>query len=292
MSRHRLSIVLALVYAVSAAPAADSLVTKDGQTITGKSYRRKDDTILVTLEIPGPDGKPMTAEKGILMTEITKVECQQPAILKDAPELLAKGQVGQVLQSVREAAEDVEPFGDLPGSPWPDLVVLQSEILIALGKDAEASTLVAPIERSSDNNVKTSAATIRALVYARKGDHERAASLISPVLADEDAKDANGSALAAAYLTRGLALLDKKEWIPALKMFLSLPVFEPDETAYNAIVMLGSAKAYFGMEDYDRAIATLKELIKAYPSSPEAGLAPPLLTEYERRQRVVKEAKD
>ncbi len=293
MNRAFFNLILSTAVLVLASTAlADSLITKDGQTVTGKSYRRKDDMIMVTMEIPGPDGKPMNAEKGILQADLVKVECPVPAILKEAPPLLVQGQASAVLTRLKEAAANVEAFGDLPGSPWPDLVILQAHIFISLGKDAEAAALVASIERSSDKSVKSAVDATRALIFAEKGDHEKAALLINPLLADEDGKDVKASALAAASVAHGLALMEKKEWVAALKCFISLPVFQPDETALSAMALLGSAKAYYAMEDFDHAIAALQEIIKLQPSSAEAKLAAPLVVEFQRRQRVVKESKD
>ncbi len=90
----------------------------------------------------------------------------------------------------------------------------------------------------------------------------------------------------------GWACSPKSSIPEALKAFLELPVFLPDETALCGIAQLGAAQAYYGMEDYDRAIAALESLIKTRPGSPEIAKAQALLPEWKRRRRAVEEAKE
>ena len=130
-------------------------------------------------------------------------------------------------------------------------------------------------------------AIIRALIAARKGDHATAASLAEPLLKDA----VRSSTIAAATVALGLGQLEQKKFSEALKAFLELPVFLPDETALSGIARLGAAQAYFGMEDYDRAIATLEELIKTQPGIPQISTAESLLPEWTRRRRAVQNAK-
>src|SRR5437867_6388039 len=58
------AVVLGFIVALVTGAHADSLVLKSGQVVTGKSFRRNGDQIMVTTEIQGPDGKPMNAERG------------------------------------------------------------------------------------------------------------------------------------------------------------------------------------------------------------------------------------
>jgi tetratricopeptide (TPR) repeat protein len=91
-------------------------------------------------------------------------------------------------------------------------------------------------------------------------------------------------------VARGLGRLANQRFEEALKSFLELPVFLPDETALGGIALLGAARAFHGMEDYDRAISTLEKLIQSRPSTPEIPIARTLLPEWTRRRTVVREA--
>lgn len=266
---------------------ADTLVLKNGQTATGRSFRRQGDAILVTVEIPGPDGRPMTAERSTPLAEIVKVECVQPAMLKTAPALLAAGKATSVLPAADEAAKLAEPFGDLPGSYWPVLIVLKAHTLLSMGKDAEAAALATTMRKSANADLARDACAVEAVIAARKGDHGTAAALAAPLRKEAT----RPGTIAAAAVARGLGCLKQQQFQEALKAFLELPVFTPDETALSGMAQLGAAQAYYGMADYDRAITTLEHLIKTQPGSPETSKAQTLLPEWQRRRTAVNAAK-
>lgn len=264
---------------------ADTLVLKNGQTITAKSFLRQADAIFVT---SGPNGEPVTSETGTPLAEIAKVEFDPPAVFKNAPPLLAAGKTSTVLAEVGAALKTAETFGDLPGSHWPDLLVLQADILIAMGKDAEAAALATTMMKTKNAELVRDSQALLALIAARKGDHREASTLLETVLKDQP----RPATIAAAAVARGLGLLAKQHYQEALKAFLELPVFLPDETALSGLAQLGAAQALYGMEDYDRAIAALESLLKTRPGTPEIATAQSLLPEWQRRRRVVEEAKE
>jgi tetratricopeptide (TPR) repeat protein len=264
---------------------ADMLVLKSGQTISGKSFVRTGDALVLAA---GPNGEPVSAGTGTPLAEIVRVECEPPAVLKNAPAMLAAGKAADVLAALKVALPAAEMYGELPGSCWPDLYSLQAYVLLAMGRDAEAVELATAMKKSKNPGLAADSLALRALIAARKGEHSTAASLAEPVLKEA----ARPGAVAAASVALGLGHLEKKKFLEALKAFLELPVFLPDETALSGIARLGSAQAYYGMEDYDRAIATLEELVKTQPGIPEISIAQSLLPEWTRRRRAVQEAKE
>ena len=276
---------------------AETVVLKSGQSGTGTAFRRQNNSLVFLMELRGPDGKPVMgpdgkaakAERSVAIAEIEKVEAETPAVLKTAPALLRTGKAAQVLPELAKAAKAVEAFGDLPGSWWPQLVALQAQTLIALGKDAEASTLAGTMEASGSAALARDGKAVRALIAARKGDQASASALLSPLWKEKDTLQPG--VLAAISVARGFGFLEKKQSVPALKAFLELPVFLPDETALSAIAELGAAQAYFGLEDYDRAIATLENLMKTQPDLPEAAMAKTFLPLWQQRRTAVAEAK-
>lgn len=68
-------------------------------------------------------------------------------------------------------------------------------------------------------------------------------------------------------------LLASKDWDSALLAYLHVPVFYPDQTALMPQVLLGSARAYAGLEDKADAVKTLNELNRRFPASSEAAEA-------------------
>jgi tetratricopeptide (TPR) repeat protein len=267
---------LAILLLLASGLHADTLVLKNGQTVTGKLFVREGDALVADSGTSVP------------LAEITSVETDRPPVLKDAPALLTAGKAPNVLSALKLALPAAEKYSNLPGSCWPDLYSLQAHVLLAMGRDAEATELVIAMKKSNNPGLVDDSQALRALIAARKGDHSTAASLAEPLLKDA----ARPSTVAAASVALGLGYLDKEKFAEALKAFLELPVFLPDETALSGTARLGAARAYFGMEDYDRAIATLEELIKTQPGIPEISTAESLLPEWTRRRKAVQEAKE
>lgn len=265
---------------------ADTLVLKDGRSVAGKTFVRQANAIFLTV---GADGQAVTEPTGIPVTEIAKVDCDVPVVLGTAPPLLAVGKFAKALEALEPALKVAETYMDVPGCRWPELFVLRAHILLAMGKDADAATMASTMKKTKSPNLVCNSKTILALIAARKGDHGVAASLLEEAMIDESS---GPSATAAASVVRGLCLLEKKQYPDALKAFLELPVFLPDETALSGMALLGSARAYYGMEDFDRSITVLESLIKTRPETPEIATAETLLPEWKRRRRVIEEAKE
>ncbi len=216
------------------------------------------------------------------------MECDQPAVLKNAPALLAAGKNSNVLPEVQAALKAEEIYAGLAGSYWPDLLVLQAHVILASGKDSNAAELATEMRKTKIAALVDDSEALRALIAARKGDHDTANSLAAPLIKDSK----RPTTLAAASVALGLGYLEKKKFEEALKAFLELPVFLPDQTAFSGIAQLGVAQAYYGMEDFDRAITALETFIAARPGTPEIPIAESLLPEWKHRRTVVQEAKE
>lgn len=272
---------------LAATASADSLVLTSGQTLSAKTFRREGDFIIATAETPGPDGKMMKVERKTPLTEISKVESTLPTVLQNAHTLFSTGKAASALNDILNAVKAAEPFGELPGSFWPELIVLQAHGLLAFGRDVEAAALVRSFEKTKHAALAADAKALLALLAARTGDHATAQSLALPLLKDNQ----RPSTIAAASVAHGMCLLAKKEHAAALKAFLELPVFAPDQQALSAAAQFGAAQAYWGLEDHDRAIAALEDLIKNAASSPEAPRAQALLAQWKKRRTALNEAK-
>ena len=76
--------------------------------------------------------------------------------------------------------------------------------------------------------------------------------------------------LASAAIYKGQSCLALKDWENALISFLQVPVMYPEQKALAPASMLGVGRAHFGLEDFSRAKATLKEVTKTFKGTPEA----------------------
>ena len=249
---------------------ADTLVLKDGRTLEAPLFRREGESIVAIAEVPGPDGKPMKVERAVPLAEVAKVESVPPSVLSDA---------ARALPDIVAAAKTAEPLGSIPGSYWPDLAILQAHILIAIGRNAEAEALAVQLKSHPDTNVAAGGQAISVLVLALAGSNPAVLASAQDLLKARNSPDTKPGTIAAASVASGLAHLEKEPRL-ALKCFLELPVFLPNETALSGIARLGVAKSYYAMSDYDHAIASLEELISTQPAAPEAAKAKSLLPEW------------
>lgn len=266
---------------------ADSLLLRNGQTLTGVSFRRTSDSIVVTTESKGPDGKAMSSEHTVPLKEITQVECAPSPALKHAEGLLAKGETAAALAVLKPAVTAAEPFGDLPGSPWPDLAIVYAQTILATGDQVGALVLIERLSNASSPDIRAAASALAALAAALRGDHEKAMALAAPTRSPRGVP----ATIATASIARGHVLLAQKKHEEALLSFLEQPVFAPDATALAAMAQMGAAECYAGMDDVDRAIGTLEELLKAQPSGPATKPARALLETCRRRKQALEDSK-
>ncbi len=287
MKNHLRIICLALL---TTSAFSESVILKDGKVIAAKSLRRQGDTIYATIDLPITEiGKPpKTAEIGHPVDKIEKIEFPEPPLLKTAPEMIAEGNAAKALAELETPLKYFEGFGEAPGSFWSDLALLKVQALVALQREAEAEPLAKQVSKLTKDPETVRAANAQiAACLLRRGQHGQALELSDSVL-----KSATGDAtLATAAVTKGLCLLDRKDWEGALLAFLEVPVFHPDQKILIVPSMLGAGRSYFGIEDFKRAKDTLNELIKSFPNSPEAEQAKNELTLIERREKALADPK-
>ena len=284
-----LSRILCLIL-LSTPGLAENLTLKDGKVIAAKSLRRQGDSIMATVELPATEvGKPpKTAEIGHPVNQIEKIEFPDPPILKTAPNMIAEGNAAKALAEIEPVLKYFESFLEIPGSWWTDVALLKVQALVALKRDAEAEPLARQVSKLTKDaeTVRAVNAQIAACLL-RRGQFAQALELSDSVL-----KAATGNAtLATASVTKGLCLLDRKDWEGALLAFLAVPVFHPEQKILMGPSMLGSGRSYFGMEDFKRAKETLNELITSLPNSPEAEQAKNELTLIARREKALADPK-
>jgi tetratricopeptide (TPR) repeat protein len=252
--------------------SGQSIVLKDGRTITAKSLRRQGDVIMAaTQDVAGPAGQAgTTGEVGYPVGKIARIEFPEPAQLKAATELLTQGRSAEAVAQLDVALRYYEGFRDAPGSWWADLALLKTTALINLGREKDAEPLVDQIARMAGDPETVRAARVQvAASMTRRGDHVRALELCESVLRESNKPET----LAAAAISKGQCHLGLKQWEPALLAFLQIPVFHPEAKVLQPPALLGAGRGYFGIEDFKRAKATFDELIKTFGATPEAAAA-------------------
>ena len=274
--------LFAVLYALVVVPGglrAQSIYMKDGQVVSTQGLRREAETILARIQTK--EGS--VGEIGYPVANITRIDFPEPAQIKLAGDLLNAGKNDEAVRQLTPILAYYAPFRDVPGNWWTPLALLQVDALARLGRDKEVDTLVGDITRYGGTNPDTLRAVKikQAAAVERRGDHRRALDALDPLIKDPAAPP---ESLAEAWLTVGQAKLALKDYKDALLAFLHVPVYTPDRVLLMPPALLGSAGAYLGLDDGQRAQNALKELIAAYPNSPEAAEAKDRLQRLAARQ--------
>jgi len=285
MRTRAIHLAAALVIGCAGASSAEAqtIHLKDGRVVTSKSLRRQGDLIMATQEIAGAKGQPATkGEVGYPVPTIEKIDFPEPAQLRAATELLTQGHAAEAIAQVDVALRYYEGFRDAPGSWWAELALLKTRALVSENLDKEADTLVDQIARlANDPETVRSARVQVAAGMTRRGEHARALELCEAVIKEST----NPETLAAAAISKGECHLGLKQWEDALLSFLQVPVFHPEMKLLLPSSLLGTGRAYFGIQDLPRAKDTLDELIKNFGGTAEAAAA---RTELEKIARLEK----
>lgn len=261
-----------LSFLVIMAPAlcvhGQTLVMKDGRSIAAKALRRQGDLIMATQEISTGANQPVTTgEVGYPLTQIQKLDFPEPAQLRQAGEAILQGKAADAVTQLDQALRYYEGFRDAPGSWWAPLTLLKARALAAQGKVREADPLIAQMARLAQDPETSRAARVQvAAGLSRGGNHARAVELIDKIIGESGMPET----LAAAAIAKGQSHLGLKQWEPALLAFLQIPVFYEEERLLQPQALLGSGQAYFGLEDLERAKASLNNVITAYAATAEA----------------------
>ena len=280
---------LALGFATADTALAQNIVLKDGKVIATKGLRRQGDMIMATVEIsaattgdtPAPA---QTGEVGYSLAAIARLDFPEPAQMRTVPDLIVAGRLPEALAQIEPVVKFYESFRDAPGSYWDEAAMLKLEALQAMGNFKDSEPLIDSLARSaSDPETIRAAKVFMAAGLTRRGEHGKAIEIFDQVL-----KDATKPlTVATASVNKGQSHLALKQYESALIAFLQVPVFYPNQKLLVPQAMLGSAKAYYGMEDLKRARATLDELLKDFGSSPQAAAAKTELAKVAKREQAL-----
>jgi len=271
---------------------------KDGRIIQTKQMRRERDSIIATLELPAkePGGQPTRGDFGFPLTDIARLVWTKPSALDSAPALIAEGKVDEALDQLQPVIRYYEGFRDAPGSWWVDAVPLQVQALLALGRDKEAVEAAEKFSRlaSEPENQKLSR-IFAGVALTRKGEHDGAVRVFAETAKTTKRLDIlgliavnNGDSLVAL----GDALKEKGEvekaavrYEEALLSYLRVPALYPSQRMYLPQALLGSARAYLGIEDFARARVSLKELKENFAQTTEAKKADAVSELVDKREK-------
>ncbi len=266
-SRLRHALPLCLLVLGLCSSRAQTIQMRDGTSVPTQALRRDGDTLLAKLKTTDNS----VAEVGYPLANVARVDFPEPALLKTAAELLDKGQAEEAVKELTPATAYYLPFYNVPGNFWKPLALLQLDALAAAHRDKEADAAAAQLAQlaGTDPDVARTLKIREATSAVGRGDASKALGILDPLVHE----DAPAAALAPAWVQVGAAHLAKREFKPALLAYLHVPVYTPDRVRLMPAALLGSGRAYLGLEDKLRAGNAFNELVSAYPTAPEAAEA-------------------
>ncbi len=246
--------------------------TKDGQTVPTQGIRRDGNTIMARIQTA--DGN--VGEVGYDVSAIAKIVFPDAPQIKTATDLLHEGRADEAFKQLAPITAYYFPFRDVPGNLWPQLAILEVDALERLGRDADADALVANLTKlglaSPDmlRSVKVRQGQAMEHKAATPDDQKQVLAFLEPIVTDPAAEP---QAVAVGWINVGAAHLALREFKPALLAYLHIPLYTPDRANLMSQALLGSAIAFVGVNDQERARAALKTLIDKYPTAPEVSEA-------------------
>ena len=247
------------------AARAQAINLRDGQTVQTLGLRRDGANVFARIETQGGNA----GEVGYPVANIARIDFPNPPQLKAAGDLLNSNKAAEAAAQLAPVVTYYSPFRDIPGNWWLPLATLQLDALARLGRDGEINALAAELTQAGATNpglLRTVKITLAA-ASERRGEHQRALTALEPLVND---KSAPPEELVDGWLAVGSAQLALRNYREALLAFLHVPVYTPDRPLLMAPALLGSGKAYIGLDDKTRAQTTLKQLLADYPNAAEA----------------------
>lgn len=241
---------------------AEDITTSDGQTFTNSTIRRSGELLMIKVTM---EGSTSSVEMGLPLARIVKVSFAEPAQLAKALSAATKGNSAEVLTLTRDYVSQEAAMKDVPGSWWPEMARIRLMALAASGKDVECADLARQIGtiKSAGADSLSRAGTLFASLST--GDLQ---AVIVGAKALPRLNGDQGSALA--QLAMGRALLLKKDYVGALRAFLTIKVFYPSTALLQPAVLAGAAESYVGLKDEKRSAQCYAQIVQEWPDSPQA----------------------
>ncbi len=261
--RVTLGVVMLLTFVRPA--GAQNILLKTGQRIETKSLRRSGDMVMGRIQVGSSAG-----EIGYRASAIARIDFPEPPQLKTAAEFLGQGEASKALAEIGPVVKYYTGFRDIPGNWWAQAALLEVSALGAMQLDKQAEALGEEIRRNAADPETARAAQLQLVAgLVRTEEFDEALQLCAETIK----QSAKPEVLAQAWVRKGDVFLAQRQWDDALLAYLHVPVFYPNEKLWMPPALLGSARAFRGLDELERAKKSLADLATQFPKSPQAEIA-------------------
>lgn len=247
----KLSLFLSVLFAVSTACVAEDVELKDGTVHRGVGLRRDGAFVFAK-----PEGG---QDIVIPVNTIKQIAFRESSNLREAREAFYGGDSRRVLDGVVSEATYHKIWVDIPGAIWNQIMRLRVPAVAASGKVTDMSDLVRDWVPTGDAELEAGYALIK-LRASGAGDDELKKAWLSAV-------ESNPGSLASAiaWLELGKAASDSKDWLTAIRHFVSLQVFAPTWRVLHPSALLGAVKASAALNQWEQVTNFCSEMKTDYP---------------------------
>ncbi|WP_052362352.1 tetratricopeptide repeat protein [Geminisphaera colitermitum] len=220
------------------------------------------------------------AERRFPIANIARLDFPEPPELAETAALITSGQSAQALYKIEPVYRQFAPFSKLPGSYWSEAAILRLRALLLppntkadpkAAEEAPARIRAAAREimsTSTDPEAIGEARLALAELDIRSGRPEMAVAMLNEIV-----RDAPGTVKARAWLLRGDLAMKRNAYEEALDAYLRIPALFGTLDDLMPAALLGSARAYKGYGDKDRAERAYLDLLDNYKTTPQATAA-------------------
>ena len=242
-----------------------NIFLKSGQTVETKGVRRSGDMVMGKIQVGSSNG-----EIGYQASAIARIDFPEPPQLKTTAEFLSQSEPRKALADIGPVVKYYTQFRDVPGNWWAPAALLEVSALSGMQLDKEAEALGEEIRKNATDPETARAAQLQLVPgLVRNEEFDKALQLCGNVIKDS----ARPEVLAEAWVRKGDVFLAQRQWDSALLAYLHIPVFYPEEKLSMPPALLGSARAFRGLDDLERAKKSLADLTTEFPKSPQAEMA-------------------
>ena len=244
---------------------SQNIILGTGQTIETKGVRRSGDMVMGKIQVGSSAG-----EVGYRASTIAKIDFPEPPQLKTTAAFLSENQPKKALADIGPVVKYYAPFRDIPGNWWAEAGLLEVSALSGMQLDREAEALGEEIRKSAIDPEMARAAQLQLVgALLRSEDYDKALQLCAAVIRES----AKAEVLAEAWVRKGDACLAQRQWDAAVLAYLRVPVFYPEQKLWMPPALLGSARAFRGLNEIERAKKSLADLTTDFPKSAQADIA-------------------
>lgn len=244
--------------------SAQSLVLRDGTNVPVTRLRREGQTLMSSVA---------AGEVGYPVANIARLEFPEPPQIAAASELITQGKLAEAGKDLDPVLAFYAPIRDIPGNYWLAAARLKVNVLLELGREAEAKALLALLAAQALDRPAADLARLRLVAGfpVPPGQEDKALAACDAILngGESTPRDVD----AEAWLLKGKLLLGRREFQPALLAYLHLPTLYYDQRRLQPAALLGSGRAYVGLKDEERARRAFADLQKEFPAAPETTAA-------------------